>query len=170
MIAPCIAATSRHVCAARPPGLRRVRHHGRRQAPPNIVLIVADDLGYGDLGTYGNPTIRTPHLDRLAFEGQKWTTFYVAESVCTPSRAALLTGRLPIRNGMHAADNLRRVFFPDSTGGLPASEITLAELLKARGYATAFVGKWHLGHVRASLPIAHGFDSYFGIRTQTTWT
>ena len=119
--------------------------------------------GTGDLGVYGNPTIRTPHLDRLAFEGQKWTTFYVPESVCTPSRAALLTGRLPIRNGMNAADNVRRVFFPDSTGGLPAAELTLAELLKARGYATAFVGKWHLGHVRESLPIAHGFDSYFGI-------
>ena len=133
------------------------------QTPPNIVLIVADDLGYGDLGTYGNPTIRTPQLDRLAFEGQKWTTFYVAESLCTPSRAALLTGRLPIRNGMNAADNTRRVFYPDSTGGLPPSEITIAELLKARGYATAFVGKWHLGHVRESLPIAHGFDSYFGI-------
>ena len=133
------------------------------QTAPNIVLIVADDLGYGDLGAYGNPTIRTPHLDRLAFEGQKWTTFYVAESVCTPSRAALLTGRLPIRNGLNAANNVRRVFFPDSTGGLPASEITLAELLKGRGYATAFVGKWHLGHVRESLPTAHGFDSYFGI-------
>ena len=151
-------------CVPRPPAASsRTSITASAQTPPNIVLIVADDLGYGDLGVYGNPTIRTPHLDRLAFEGQKWTTFYVAESVCTPSRAALLTGRLPIRNGMNAANNLRRVFFPDSTGGLPASEITLAELLKARGYATAFVGKWHLGHVRESLPIAHGFDSYFGI-------
>ena len=92
------------------------------QTPPNIVLIVADHLGTAISARTGNPTIRTPHLDRLAFEGQKWTTFYVAESVCTPSRAALLTGRLPIRNGMNAANNLRRVFFPDSTGGLPAGD------------------------------------------------
>lgn len=132
-------------------------------APPNVVLVVADDLGYGDLGVYGNPTIRTPRLDRMAFEGQKWTNFYVAESLCTPSRAALLTGRLPVRNGMSAADDLRRVFFPDSTGGLPASEVTLAELLKARGYATTVIGKWHLGHVPDALPMAHGFDHYFGI-------
>jgi arylsulfatase A-like enzyme len=140
-------------------------HGVRAQAarPPNVVLIVADDLGYGDLGVFGNPTIRTPRLDRMAAEGQKWTSFYVAESVCTPSRAALLTGRLPVRSGMNAVDDLRRVFFPDSTGGLPASEITIAELLKARGYATAVIGKWHLGHVPGALPMAHGFDHYFGI-------
>jgi arylsulfatase A len=131
--------------------------------PPNVVLIVADDLGWGDLGVFGNPTIRTPRLDRMAAEGQKWTSFYVAESVCTPSRAALLTGRLPVRSGMNAVDDLRRVFFPDSTGGLPASEVTLAELLKARGYATSVIGKWHLGHVPSALPMAHGFDHYFGI-------
>ena len=83
--------------------------------PPNFVVILCDDLGYGDLGSFGNPTIRTPHLDRMAAEGQRWTSFYAADSVCTPSRAALLTGRLPIRTGMFS--DTRRVLFPDSAGG-----------------------------------------------------
>ncbi len=130
-------------------------------AKPNFVVIFCDDLGYGDLGCFGNPTIRTPHLDRMAAEGQRWTNFYVGASVCTPSRAALLTGRLPIRNGMMSAK--RRVLFPDSKGGLPASEITIAEALKEAGYATAAVGKWHLGHLPQYLPTAHGFDTYWGI-------
>ena len=128
---------------------------------PNFVLIFCDDLGYGDLACFGNPTIRTPNLDRLAREGQKWTSFYVGASVCTPSRAALLTGRLPIRNGMMSAK--RRVLFPNSKGGIPASEITIAELLKSAGYATAAVGKWHLGHLPPHLPTEHGFDTYWGI-------
>ena len=128
---------------------------------PNFVLIFCDDLGYGDLACFGNPTIRTPNLDRLAREGQKWTSFYVGASVCTPSRAALLTGRLPIRNGMMSAK--RRVLFPNSKGGIPASEITIAELLKSAGYATAAVGKWHLGHLPQYLPTEHGFDTYWGI-------
>ena len=128
---------------------------------PNFVIIFADDLGYGDLGCFGHPTIRSPYLDRMAAEGQKWTSFYVGASVCTPSRAALLTGRLPIRSGM--CDDERRVLFPDSAGGLPESEITIAEALKAEGYATACVGKWHLGHLRQYLPTSNGFDSYFGI-------
>lgn len=128
---------------------------------PNFVIIFCDDLGYGDLGCFGHPTIRTPNLDRMAAEGQKWTNFYVGASVCTPSRAAILTGRLPIRNGMMSAK--RRVLFPDSKGGLPASEVTIAEALKPQGYATAAVGKWHLGHLPEFLPTSHGFDSYWGI-------
>jgi arylsulfatase A len=100
--------------------------------PPNIVIILADDMGWGDVGVFGNPTIRTPRLDRMAGEGQKWTSFYVGESVCTPSRAALLTGRLPIRSGLNPVDDQRRVLYPDSTGGLPASEITIAEARSRR--------------------------------------
>lgn len=129
--------------------------------PPNVIVLYADDLGYGDLGCYGHPTIRTPHLDRMAAEGMRFTSFYSAAEVCTPSRAALLTGRYPIRSGM--ASNSRRVLFPNSAGGIPASEITLAEALKERGYATACIGKWHLGHLPQYLPTQHGFDSYFGI-------
>src|SRR4051812_43511219 len=108
--------------------------------PPNFVIILCDDLGYGDLGCYGNPSIRTPNLDRLASEGMRFTDFYAAECVCTPSRAGLLTGRYPIRSGMEG--DKRRVLFPDSKGGLPDEEITLAEGLKAKGYKTAIIGKW----------------------------
>lgn len=129
--------------------------------PPNVVLIVADDLGWGDLASYGHPTIRTPHLDRMAAEGQRWTNFYAGAPYCTPSRAALMTGRLPVRSGM--ASETHTVLYPDSTGGLPASEVTVADLLKGRGYATALVGKWHLGHRPEYLPTRHGFDTYFGI-------
>lgn len=129
--------------------------------PLNFVVILCDDLGYGDVGSFGNPTIRTPNLDRMAAEGQRWTSFYVADSVCTPSRSALLTGRLPIRTGMFSDTN--RVLFPNSAEGLPSSEITIAELLKTRGYATAAIGKWHLGWQSEYLPMKQGFDSYFGI-------
>ncbi len=124
---------------------------------PNFVIIFADDMGYGDLGCYGHPSIQTPHLDAMATRGMKFTQFYVASSVCTPSRAGLLTGRLPIRSG------LSRVLIPSSTGGLPADEITLAEALKEVGYATACIGKWHLGWQKQYLPGSHGFDRYFGI-------
>jgi arylsulfatase A len=128
---------------------------GRR--PPNFIIILADDQGYGDLGSYGHPTIRTPNLDRMAAEGQRWTSFYAAP-VCTPSRAQLMTGRLAVRTGLAGG-----VLFPDSTGGLEPDEITVAELLKARGYATAAVGKWHLGVLPEYLPMKQGFDSYYGI-------
>ena len=128
---------------------------------PNIIIIFADDLGYGDLSCYGHPTIITPQLDKMAFEGQKWTNFYVAASVCTPSRAGLLTGRYPIRSGMCSDKN--RVLFPNSAGGIPEEEFTLAEQLKKAGYVTGAVGKWHLGHQNEFLPTNNGFDSYFGI-------
>ncbi len=130
-------------------------------ARPNVVVIFCDDLGYGDLACFGHPTIRTPNLDRMADEGQKWTNFYVAASVCTPSRAGLMTGRLPIRTGM--CSDRRRVLFPDSAGGLPPEELTLAEVLCGVGYTTGCIGKWHLGHLPKYLPTNQGFDSYFGI-------
>ena len=128
---------------------------------PNFVVIFADDMGYGDLGAFGHPTIHTSHLDRMAMEGQKWTNFYAAAPVCTPSRAGLLTGRLPVRTGM--CSEKRRVLFPDSKGGLPADEITIASALRSAGYATACIGKWHLGHLPPHRPNDHGFDHYFGI-------
>jgi arylsulfatase A-like enzyme len=127
------------------------------QDRPNIVIMLADDMGYGDLSCLGHPTIRTPELDRMASEGMKISQFYVGASVCTPSRAALLTGRYPIRSG------LTHVFIPSSPGGMPEDEITLAEILKQAGYATACIGKWHLGARPEHLPLRHGFDYYFGI-------
>ncbi len=127
---------------------------------PNVIVIFCDDLGYGDLGCYGSPVIRTPNLDRMAAEGLRFTDFYSAAEVCTPSRAALLTGRYPIRSGMCGN---RRVLFPNSKGGLPPAEVTLAESLKSAGYATAHIGKWHLGIHEGSRPQDQGFDLTFGI-------
>lgn len=138
-----------------------VSENKQENRPPNFIIIFTDDMGYGDLGCFGNPVIQTPHLDRMATEGQKWTQFYVAAPVCTPSRAGLLTGRYPIRNGMTSAKH--GVLFPNSTGGLPQSEITIAEVLKQKNYATAAIGKWHLGHLSEHLPTTQGFDYYYGI-------
>ena len=134
------------------------------ETKPNIVIIFADDLGYGDLGCYGHPTIRTPNLDRMAVEGMRFTDFYSAAEVCTPSRAALLTGRYPIRSGM--CNDKYRVLRRQSTGHLPDSEITLPEQLKAHGYATAVIGKWHLGvwsNNPDGHPRKHGFNYSFGL-------
>ncbi len=128
---------------------------------PNFIIIFTDDQGYGDLGSFGHPTIKTPHIDNMVAEGQKWTNFYVAANVCTPSRAGLLTGRYPIRSGLYS--DTRRVLFPNSDGGLPANELTIAEALKESGYNTAAVGKWHLGHLPEYLPTSQGFDYYYGI-------
>ncbi len=125
--------------------------------PPNVVLVYADDLGYGDVSSYGAPRIRTPHIDRLAAQGVRFTDFYVAQAVCSASRAALLTGCYPNRVGIQGA------LMPDSPIGIAEGETTLAEVLKGRGYATAIYGKWHLGHLPPFLPTRHGFDDYFGL-------
>lgn len=120
-------------------------------------MILADDLGYGDLGCYGHPIIRTPNLDSLAARGMRFTNFYAASSVCTPSRAALLTGRYPVRTG------LTHVLAPGATTGLPASELTIPQLLRTAGYSTSIVGKWHLGDQPQYLPTQRGFDTSFAI-------
>ena len=124
---------------------------------PNFVVIFTDDQGYQDVGCFGSPKIKTPHLDRMAAEGMKLTDFYSAASVCTPSRAALLTGCYPTRV------SLPSVLFPRSKTGLHADEVTIAEILKAKGYATMCIGKWHLGFQKQFLPTEHGFDHYYGI-------
>jgi arylsulfatase A len=131
---------------------------------PNIVVIFADDLGYGDLGSFGAPNVHTPRLDTMAAEGQKWTHFYV-QPVCSPSRAALLTGRLPIRNGMYGlpSGTAPKVFRDNASAGLPLEEITIAELLRSAGYRTGMIGKWHLGQLPQYLPMNHGFDYWWGV-------
>ena len=133
-------------------------------APPNIVIILADDMGYGDLSSFGSPNIRTPRLDAMVAEGQKWTNFYV-QPVCSPSRAALLAGRLPVRSGMYgiAAGTSPKVFRDNAAQGLPTQEVTIAEMLKPRGYATAIIEKWHLGQLPQFLPMKQGFDHWFGL-------
>ena len=162
--APLLLAFAVAAGAAASAAIRSSADQPTGAAPPNLVVIFADDLGYGDLGAFGAPVIRTPRLDRMAAEGQKWTSFYV-QPVCSPSRAALLTGRLPVRNGMFGSDSpdAPGVFRANAAAGLPPDEITLAELLKTRGYATGIVGKWHLGQLPEFLPMRHGFDSWFGL-------
>ncbi len=124
---------------------------------PNVVIVFVDDMGYADLGCQGARGIATPHLDRLAADGVRFTDFYTAQPVCSASRAALLTGCYPNRIGIHGA------LGPSDRTGIADEETTLAELMKSRGYATAIFGKWHLGHHTRFLPTHHGFDEYFGI-------
>ena len=125
--------------------------------PPNVVIIFCDDLGYADIGPFGAKAYQTPQLDRMAAEGRKFSRFYVSSAVCSASRAALMTGCMHSRVGIHGA------FGPGAKEGLNPAETSLAEMLKARGYATAVFGKWHLGRPVALLPLRHGFDEYFGL-------
>ncbi len=127
-----------------------------RPQKPNVVLIFIDDMGYGDIGPFGNTKVKTPHLDRLAAEGMRFTSFY-ATPVCSMSRACLMTGCYNTRVSIPG------VLFPNARIGLHPDEMTLAKLVKAKGYATTCIGKWHLGHREPFLPTRHGFDSYFGI-------
>ncbi|XP_063098850.1 steryl-sulfatase-like isoform X2 [Cavia porcellus] len=135
---------------------------------PNIVLLMADDLGIGDLGCYGNQTLRTPNIDRLAGGGVKLTQHLAASPLCTPSRAAFMTGRYPIRLGMASHSRMGVYLFTASSGGLPTSEVTFARLLKKQGYSTALIGKWHLGINCYNTtdfchhPLRHGFDYFYG--------
>lgn len=141
-------AVSGHGCRSR---------RGPRAGPPNVVLFFTDDQGYADVGCYGAQGFRTPHLDRMASEGVRFTDFYVAQPICGASRAALLTGCYPNRIGLMGA--------PDHNAkhGIHENEVTLGEMMKSQDYATAIFGKWHLGHLPPFLPTRHGFDEYFGL-------
>jgi arylsulfatase A len=138
-------------------GLLSASVNAAEDRKPNVIIIFTDDQGYQDLGVFGSPNIKTPNIDKMAKEGMRFTDFYSAASVCTPSRAALLTGCYPERVG-----NLG-VLFPRDNKGLNPQETTIAKMLKDNGYATACIGKWHLGHLKEFLPTSHGFDSYYGI-------
>lgn len=127
------------------------------QTSPNVVIVFADDLAYADIGCFGAQGYQTPHIDRLAKEGRRFIDFYVTQAVCSASRAGLLTGCYPNRIGINGA------LGPSSQIGIHADETTIAETLKAKGYATAIYGKWHLGHLPEFLPQRHGFDDYFGL-------
>ncbi len=134
---------------------------GSEPPKPNIVILFADDLGYGDLGSYGNPYIRTPNLDQLASEGQRWTDFYVAAPVCSPSRGSLMTGRVSVRTGLYG--DRWPVMHPGDSHGFPDSETTIAEMLRDAGYATGMFGKWHLGDAPQYWPSRHGFNVWWGM-------
>lgn len=130
---------------------------GMAEEKPNIVLIFTDDQGYQDIGCFGSTLISTPNLDRMAEQGMRFTDFYSANSVCSPSRASLLTGSYPPRAGV------TKVLFPRDSIGLNPDEYTIADHMRANGYATACIGKWHLGHLPEFLPTRQGFDEYYGI-------
>ena len=150
LLFPIAAGAAAGVAAAQP-------------ARPNVVLIIADDLGWGDLGSYGSPLMRTPRLDRLAGQGVRFTAAYVAAAVCSPSRAGLMTGRYPQRHGYEFNTSGRDVEI-----GLSTDERTLGDLMRGAGYATGYVGKWHLGRRPAQQPLSRGFGEYFGVLTGGT--
>ncbi|XP_067934929.1 N-acetylgalactosamine-6-sulfatase-like [Watersipora subatra] len=131
---------------------------------PNFIIMLMDDMGYGDLGVFGEPNKETPNLDRMAAEGALLTDFYTANPLCSPSRAALMSGRLPIRNGFYTDNaHARNAYTPqDIVGGVQDEEILIPELLKEAGYQSKIIGKWHLGHQPQYLPLRHGFDEWFG--------
>ncbi|CAG2123135.1 unnamed protein product, partial [Medioppia subpectinata] len=136
---------------------------------PNIVILIADDLGIGDVSSFGNTSLITPNIDRIGREGALLTHHVTAASVCTPSRSAFLTGRYPVRTGMASAARNRVFLFVAAKGGLPSNETTFAKVLKTQDYATALIGKWHLGNdceVKGDAchhPLNHGFDYFYGI-------
>lgn len=139
------------------PSCDQVNNKTSDHEKPNIIFIYADDLGYGDVGCFGATDIETPHLDRMSAEGIQFNSFYSASPICSPSRAALLTGRYPVRMGIHG------VFFPESHTGMPTDETTIPEVMKKGGYTTGMIGKWHLGHLERFMPLQRGFDDFFGV-------
>lgn len=138
--------------------------HSQNVSTPNIIIMLMDDMGWGDLGVFGQPSKETPYLDLMASQGMLFPNFYTANPLCSPSRAALLTGRLPVRNGFYTTNaHARNAYTPQEiVGGISKDELLLPQMLKKRGYVSKIVGKWHLGHREQFLPLQHGFDQWFG--------
>uniref|UniRef100_A0A8C7FY84 Galactosamine (N-acetyl)-6-sulfatase n=1 Tax=Oncorhynchus kisutch TaxID=8019 RepID=A0A8C7FY84_ONCKI len=134
------------------------------KSTPNIIIILMDDMGWGDLGVFGQPSKETPNLDSMAAQGMLFPNFYTANPLCSPSRASLLTGRLPVRNGFYTTNaHARNAYTPQEiVGGISRDEILLPQILKKKGYVNKIIGKWHLGHRAHHLPLEHGFDEWFG--------
>lgn len=140
-----------------------VRGFDASAGKPNFIVMIMDDMGWGDLGCYGNPARETPNLDQMAAEGMLFTDFYTASAICSPSRASLLSGRLPVRNGFYSTQKARNSYTPQEVvGGIASSEVLFSEMLQKNGYRNKIIGKWHLGHRPQYLPLQHGFDEWFG--------